>query len=54
MPTFDDIRAVISTPVFLPLFVVMLAVVFLLVARQRKKAREQLRRANEIESRLHD
>ncbi len=54
MPTFEQILAVMYEPLFVPLFVVVLAIVFVFVARERRRAREQLRRANEIESRLHD
>jgi heme/copper-type cytochrome/quinol oxidase subunit 2 len=54
MPTLEDILAVVTAPLFAPLFVVVLAIVFVFVARARKQARDHLRRANEIESRLHD
>ena len=54
MPDYQSIVDIVTSPAFAPVCVIVAAVMFLLLARARKRARHHLKRASEIEGRLRD
>lgn len=54
MPSYDDIASLLENPYLVPVAVVAVALLLVFVAASRKRARERLKRAAEIESRLQE